>query len=139
MIRSFLNVGTEDIFNRVGSKEARFTCPKKIWSVAQRKLDQLNAVVSLNSLRVPPGNKLEALKGNRQGQYSIRINDQFRICFTWTPDGPERVEISDYHLGSLIWALLILGCVIERSRRTWFVSLPMGRQPTLEKCSKKSS
>jgi len=56
-----------------------------------------STVVSFNSLQIPPGNKLETLKGDRQGQYSIRINNQFRICFTWTPDGPERVEIADYH------------------------------------------
>jgi len=97
LIRSFFDRGTEDIFNRIVSKEARLTCPKKIWPVDQRKLDQLNAVVSFNSLGIPPGNKLEALKGDRQGQYSIRINNQFRICFTWTPDGPEQVEITDYH------------------------------------------
>ena len=73
MIKSFFDRGTEDIFNRIVSKEARATCPKGTWRVAQRKLDQLNAVVSLDSLRIPPGNKLEALKGDRRGQYSIRI------------------------------------------------------------------
>ena len=97
VIKSFFHRGTEDIFNRIISREARATCPKKIWPVARRKLDQLNAVVSLDSLRIPPGNKLEALKGDRWGQYSIRINDQFRVCFIWTPEGPERVEITDYH------------------------------------------
>ena len=97
MIKSFFDRGTGDIFNRIVSKEVRATCPKGIWRVAQRKLDQLNAVVSLDSLRISPGNKLEALKGDRRGQYSIRINDQFRVCFVWTPDGPERVEITDYH------------------------------------------
>ena len=65
--------------------------------VAQRKLDQLNAAVSLASLRIPPGNHLEALGKDRQGQHSIRINNQYRICFIWTDDGPERVEIIDYH------------------------------------------
>jgi proteic killer suppression protein len=68
-----------------------------MWPVARRKLDQLNAVVSLGSLRIPPGNQLEALKDDRRGQYSIRINDQFRVCFIWTDEGPERVEIADYH------------------------------------------
>lgn len=97
MIRSFHDKGTEDIFNRKRSKEARRTCPEGIWRVAQRKLDQLNAVVSLGSLRIPPGNELEALKKDRIGQHSIRINDQFRVCFVWTEDGPERVEITDYH------------------------------------------
>jgi proteic killer suppression protein len=57
----------------------------------------LNAVVSLASLRVPPGNALEPLKRDRQGQHSIRISDQFRVCFVWTADGPEQVEITDYH------------------------------------------
>ncbi len=72
-------------------------CPEQLWRVAQRKLDQLNAAVSLGSLRIPPGNHLEALPGDRQGQHSIRINDQHRICFVWTDEGPERVEIADYH------------------------------------------
>jgi toxin HigB-1 len=97
VIKSFYDKGTEDIFNRKRTKEARRTCPEGIWRVAQRKLDQLNAVVSLGSLRIPPGNELEALKKDRIGQYSIRINDQFRLCFVWTEDGPERVEITDYH------------------------------------------
>jgi toxin HigB-1 len=97
VIRSFHDKGTEDIFNRRNSKEARRSCPESLWNVAQRKLDQLNAVVSLESLRIPPGNQLEALRGDRDGQHSVRINDQFRLCFIWTKDGPERVEISDYH------------------------------------------
>ena len=97
MIKSFFDKGTEDIFNRKRSKEARRTCPVQIWRVAQRKLDQLNAVVSLGSLRLPPGNELETLKKERTGQHSIRINDQFRVCFVWTEEGPERVEITDYH------------------------------------------
>ena len=97
MIKSFSDKGTEDIFNRKRSKEARRACPEQILRVAQRKLDQLNAVVSLGSLRIPPGNELEALKKERIGQHSIRINDQFRVCFVWTEEGPERVEISDYH------------------------------------------
>ncbi len=97
MIRSFTDRGTEDIFNRRDSPRARRTCPRGVWPVAQRKLDMLNAVVSLESLRVPPGNALEALKGDRQGQHSIRINEQFRVCFVWTADGPEQVEITDYH------------------------------------------
>ena len=60
-------------------------------------LAQLDAAHTLDFLRAPPGNRLEALKGDRKGQCSIRINDQFRICFRWTPDGPEQVEIVDYH------------------------------------------
>ena len=97
MIRSFNNHGTEDVFNRRRTKAARSTCPEQLWRVAQRKLDQLNAAVSLASLRIPPGNHLEALGHDRQGQHSIRINDQYRICFVWTDEGPERVEITDYH------------------------------------------
>jgi toxin HigB-1 len=97
VIKSFFNQGTEDIFDRRGSMEARRSCPKTIWRVAQRKLDQLNAVVSLGSLRLPPGNRLEALKQDRHGQHCILINDQFLICFVWTEEGPEQVEITDYH------------------------------------------
>ena len=97
MIRSFHDRGTEDIFNRRNSQEAGRVCPERVWPVARRKLDQLNAAVSLGSLRIPPGNQLEALKGDRRGQHSIRINDQFRVCFVWTDEGPERVEIADYH------------------------------------------
>ena len=97
MIRSFADQGTEDIFNRRGSPQARRTCPQPVWPVARRKLDMLNAAVSLASLRFPPGNALEALKWDRQGQHSIRINDQFRLCFVWTVDGPAAVEVVDYH------------------------------------------
>ncbi len=97
MIRSFAGRGTEDVFNRRGSRQARRTCPEPVWEVARRKLDMLNAAVSLTSLRLPPGNALEALKGDRQGQHAIRINDQFRLCFVWTSDGPTEVEIADYH------------------------------------------
>jgi proteic killer suppression protein len=97
VIRSFYDQGTEDVFNRRRTKAARRTCPEVLGRLAQRKLDQLNAAVSLTSLRIPPGNHLEALSKDRQGQHSIRINDQYRICFIWTDEGPERVEITDYH------------------------------------------
>lgn len=97
MIRSFRDSGTEDVFNGVDSRRARRVCPSTAWAVARRKLDQLDATVSLEALRVPPGNQLEALKKDRRGQHSIRINGQFRICFVWTPDGPDAVEIVDYH------------------------------------------
>jgi toxin HigB-1 len=66
-------------------------------SVALRQLRQLEIAVRLDDLRVPPGNRLEALRGDRAGQHSIRINDQFRICFIWTAAGPDAVEIDDYH------------------------------------------
>jgi proteic killer suppression protein len=97
VIRSFKNTGTEEIFNGKDTKAARRTCPQSLWKTAVRKLDQLDSVISLNELRVPPGNQLESLKGDRKGQYSIRINDQYRICFIWTETGPDRVEIVDYH------------------------------------------
>ncbi|WP_254564322.1 type II toxin-antitoxin system RelE/ParE family toxin [Oscillatoria sp. HE19RPO] len=97
MIVSFKDTATQDIFNGENTKAARKTCPETLWKVAQRKLDQLDSVISLDELRVPPGNRLEALGGSRNGQYSIRINDQYRICFVWSEQGPEEVEIVDYH------------------------------------------
>ena len=97
MIQSFRNKGTEDIFNGLNSKDARRTCPQSLWDVATRKLDQLDSVIQLNELRIPPNNKLESLKGDRKGQYSIRINDQYRICFIWSESGPDKAEITDYH------------------------------------------
>jgi proteic killer suppression protein len=97
MIVSFKNEGTEDIFNGENTKAARKTCPGSSWKVAARKLDQLDSVTVLDELRVPPGNRLENLTGDRKGQHSIRINDQYRICFVWTDAGPDAVEIVDYH------------------------------------------
>jgi len=97
MILSFKDVGTEDIFNGENTKSARKTCPQTLFSVAFRKLDQIDSAVELNDLRVPPGNRLEALEGDRTGQHSIRINDQYRICFVWTKNGAVEVEIVDYH------------------------------------------
>ena len=97
MIQPFQNKGTEDIFNGKNTKEARKLCPRSIWNIAARKLDQLDSVKFLDELRIPPGNMLEALKGNRKGDHSIRINDQFRICFQWSETGPDSVEITDYH------------------------------------------
>ena len=97
MIISFRNKGTEDIFNGKNTKEARKTCPRSLWKSATRKLDQVDSVLSLDELRIPPGNMLESLKGDLQEEYSIRINNQFRICFKWSDFGPELVEITDYH------------------------------------------
>jgi len=97
MIQSFKNTGTEAIFNGENTKAARRTCPQFLWKIAGRKLDQLDSVVLFDELRVPPGNQLEALSGSRQGQHSIRINQQYRVCFVWTDFGPAEVEIVDYH------------------------------------------
>lgn len=97
MIINFKDQGVEDIFNGNDTKQARKTCPINLWKIARRKLDQLDFAASLNDLRSPPRNRLEALKGERLGQYSIRINDQYRICFVWSSDGVKDVEIIDYH------------------------------------------
>ena len=97
MIHSFKDRGTEDIFNGVRSKAARKTCPETIWKVASRKLSMVDYAARLDDLKAPPGNHLEKLKDDRLGQHSIRINDQYRVCFVWTGDGAEDVEIADYH------------------------------------------
>lgn len=97
MIVAFADQGTEDIFNGDNSRAARRTCPQSLWKIAIRKLDQLDSVATLDDLRIPFGNQLEALAGNRKGQHSIRINAQFRICFVWSDQGPDEVEIVDYH------------------------------------------
>ena len=97
VIVSFANRGTEDIFDGTNTREARNICPQDLWPVAHRKLDALNQAAGLRDLRVPPGNRLEALKGKRKGQYSVRINEQYRLCFYWTNEGPRAVEITDYH------------------------------------------
>ncbi len=92
MIRSFKCSDTEVLHQR--RRVARWV---SIEAVARRKLDQLDAASELRDLASPPGNRLEALSGNRRGQHSIRVNDQFRVCFVWTPQGPKDVEIVDYH------------------------------------------
>ncbi len=97
MIQSFKNKGTEDIFNGKNTKEARKICPRSLWKIATRKLDQLDSVQTLTELKIPPGNMLEMLKGNRKGEHSVRINDQYRICFKWIEAGPNSIEITDYH------------------------------------------
>jgi len=93
-----LIVGYRD---RISEAVARNVCPKgfpaDIFRSAYRKLAMMEAAIILDDLRSPPGNRLEALKGNRQGQHSIRINDQWRICFVWTAAGPDQVEIVDCH------------------------------------------
>ena len=92
MIKSFKCAATESLFN--GIRVRRFV---NMEAVAMRKLAMLNRAGRLDDLRVPPGNRLEALKGRLAGRHSIRVNDQFRVCFRWTTDGPEDVEIVDYH------------------------------------------
>ena len=91
MIKGFKDRETEKLFNTGKSRKY-----SNLLSVALRKLDMIDAAVILSDLRIPPANRLEALKGNRIGQHSIRINDQYRICFIWS-DGAENVEIVDYH------------------------------------------
>lgn len=93
MIGSFRNSTTEAVFR--GELPKGF--PSDLLTVARRKLRYLHAATRLADLQAPPGNRLHALKGDRKGQHSIRINDQFRICFNWTPEGPRDVEITDYH------------------------------------------
>jgi len=97
MIKSFKSAGTEDIFDGIASQAARRCCPQPIWPVARRKLDQINRVREVNDLKVPPGNRLERLKGDRGDQYSIRINQQYRVCFRWEDDHAYEIEITDYH------------------------------------------
>lgn len=93
MIKSFKDKEAERIFGRQFSSRL----PENIQRVALRKLTQLHGAASLSFLRVPPANRLEKLSGNREGQWSIRINDQWRICFEWRGDNAENVEIVDYH------------------------------------------
>ena len=92
MIQSFKDEAARDLFETGSSK--RWTA---IRVAARRKLDQIEAAIGLADLRVPPGNRLEALKADRAGQHSIRINDRYRICFVWKADGAHNVEIVDYH------------------------------------------
>jgi toxin HigB-1 len=93
MIRDFADKRTRMVF--AGESPKGF--PSDILRIARRKLKMVDAAVVLADLRAPPGNQLEALTGDRRGQHSIRINDQWRICFVWTPEGPIGVEVVDYH------------------------------------------
>jgi proteic killer suppression protein len=93
MIFSFMDRATERFF-RDGVCPAQW---RSFEAVSARKLDMVNAAVRLDDLRSPPGNRLEALKGDRSGQWSIRVNQQWRVCFRWTPEGPADVEIVNHH------------------------------------------
>ena len=97
MIRSFRDRGTEDLFYGRSTKAARKTLPESLWKKTSKKLDAIDSAGVLDDLRIPPGNRLEALGGDRRGQHSIRINSQYRICFRWTEAGPEHLEVIDYH------------------------------------------
>ena len=92
MLKTFADQATADLF--AGKRVARWT---NIQTVATRKLQQLDSAMTLDSLRVPPGNRLEALSGDCKGQHSMRINEQWRLCFVWRDEGVQAVEIVDYH------------------------------------------
>lgn len=93
MIRSFADSETEHVFQRLGWKRLSV----EVQRMAYRKLVVIDAAESINDLRIPPGNRLEKLKGNREGQHSIRVNEQWRICFRWKDGDAYEVEITDYH------------------------------------------
>ncbi len=97
MIVSFVDAATEDLFYGRNTKVSRRRLPHTLRETAGKRLDQLDSAIHLEDLKVPPGNRLQALKGNRKGQFSIRINEQYRICFKWTEQGPADVEVLDYH------------------------------------------
>lgn len=97
MIKSFKNNGTEDIFNGKNTKDSRKICPQSVLKIALRKLDQIDSIKNLDDLKIPPGNNFKMLTGDRQGIYSISINDQYRIIFIWSNGDAEDVEIIDFH------------------------------------------
>jgi proteic killer suppression protein len=93
MIQSFCDAETEKLYRGLVARRL----PQDLQSVMHRKLLLINAAAKLEDLRVPPGNRLEALKGDRKGRHSIRVNQKWRVCFRWTESGPADVEIVDYH------------------------------------------
>jgi proteic killer suppression protein len=97
MIVSFKDEGTRDIYLGLDTRAARKTCPALLWLTALRKLEALDRAKHVDDLREPPGNRLEKLKWDRRGAYSIRINNRYRVCFRWERVWPENVEIVDYH------------------------------------------
>jgi len=96
MIRSFADGSTRDVWNGVNSKAAR-RIPRALWPIVQRKLDQIDAVMKLDDLRVPPGNRLHALEGDRAGYHAVRVNDQYRIVFRFEGEDASDVRCTDYH------------------------------------------
>lgn len=96
VIESFGDRATEDVFHGINSKQAR-RIPKQLWAVVRRKLDMLNAAHSLDDLKSPPGSRLQALKGDRVGFYSIRVNEQYRIVFRFESGQASEVKCEDYH------------------------------------------
>ena len=97
MIQGFANEGTADIAAAIGSRHANKTLPSELHSIAYRKLALVNLAADIEQLRVPPSNKLEALKRDRKGQWSIHINQKYRICFEWDGSNAHNVEIVNYH------------------------------------------
>jgi len=97
LIVSFADRESIEIWEGIRSKKARKRLPIQLWPIASRKLDYIDSAKFLKDLEVPPGNRLEKLKGDREGQYSIRINQQYRICFDWVAGQVENLEIVDYH------------------------------------------
>ena len=93
----FADHGTEDIANGLDTRSARSTCPTTLWPSVRRKLDIVLYASGLRDLRSPPGNRLEALKGDRTDQYSIRVNERYRVCFVWSDQGAQEIEVVDYH------------------------------------------
>ena len=94
----FSDAGTEDIYDGIDSRDARSTLPRELWKVARRKMDMILCAGRLQDLRVPPGNRLQALKGSLKGYYSVRINDQYRVIFRWKDEkGASKIKIVDYH------------------------------------------
>ena len=96
MIQSFADATTADLWEERNSKAAR-RVPRDIWPIVHRKLTMLDSAQRLDDLAAVPGNRLEALAGDRKGQHSIRINGQYRVCFTWADGNADHVEIVDYH------------------------------------------
>lgn len=97
MIQTFANPGTVDIYKGLDSRAARHTLPKELWGTARRKLHWIDSARTLAALRLPPGSRLEVLKGNRAGRWSIRINDQYRITFRFEEGQAYEVCCEDYH------------------------------------------